>query len=279
MKKTTGKSWNSVATRDLWGAISRQDPQAVARALSKQANPNDQKRINPWSPADTPLLQAARSGFTAGIPLLVQAGARRRSSGKDAVSALMRTVEGDQPEAFDTLCQKLGSITEMELLDCCVAIRSFKGPGSSERMHAWIDRLLDAVEDYPVRLTPTVAAAIAMQFLGGESLPDPVRPDIVQKLVDRQLLTPQMVARATQAGGLQSWGDLLSRRTRKPDDENEARAVALLHELRAPFAAMAAAQEGEPPRWLQEQMVHQAATVLEESTTPATPSATHRPRL
>lgn len=281
MKKSAAKSWDSVATRELWGAINRHDVQGVVRALSKKANPNEQKRINPWTAADTPLLKASRDGFTQALEILVKAGARRRSSGKDASSAFMCAVEGDHPETFDALCRLFDGITAMEALECCVAIRSFRGNGAEQKIDAWVDRLIDAMQTHKVRLTPAPAAAITMQFLGGEGLNIAVYPDQVRKLMDCQILTSDLVSRATDACGLGSWGEALSSRDRKrnPNEENEAIAVALLHELRFPFAAMAAAQQSMPSQWLQEQVVHSVAVALQSDTSQVAGPARDRPRL
>ena len=280
MTKPAKKSWDAIATRDLRGAIARQDVLALGRALAKNANPNDQKRLNPWSAPQTPLLQAASAGFAAGIPMLVKAHAKRRTAGSQSMSAFTAAVQGDQPQAFAALCNTFGAMTSMEVLDCCVAIRNIRGADAERKKEAWTDRMVEALDRHPVRLAPAVAAAITMQFLGGESLPDPVQPHLVQKLMERGVLTPALVSRATDATGLVEWGSLLSKRKRPADNENEALAVELLHALKFPFeACVQATVDGDVERWLAEQAVRAQADRIDAATAPTAPRAAQRHRL
>lgn len=228
-------SFDNIATREVWGAVSRHDVDGLRRALARKGNPNDQKAINPWSPPSTPLLDAAGNGFLEGIEILVNAGARRRASGKKGVSAYAKALLAKSRESFEALDRSLGAMTQAEIVECVFALGSLQNSAAAiAPFDQWQDLILQSLERHQTRLSSKTAVSVAMVLLGGEGHMMAMRPEMVQRMMASGIMPADALAVSADLEGLEEWATQIGRR--KWDEENQV-ALDLIMELGFPFAS------------------------------------------
>jgi hypothetical protein len=250
-KKPATKSFDHLASRDLWQAVSSNDLPRLNRALERGGNPNDNKSLNHWSSPKTPLLEAAQMGYPKMIARLHKAGARRRSSGRMAQSALEVAGHHQQSQSVEALLAAYGKPTSKEMVAAFKAID--EGPRmDEERTDRWMQFLTQSFTNMQVRFSPSAAVEMCMLWLGGEGSQMTSFPDRIQSLLDAGLLSPNCLSIANKLTNFTEWGRQLSYRTW---DEDSQSTLDLLHTLDFPFDTLAQKlpEDEQGIRWVQEQ--------------------------
>lgn len=262
-------SFDTIATRELWGSVSRQDADGLRRAIARKGNPNDQKALNPWSPPSTPLLDAVDSGFVDGIKILAKVGARRRASGKKGISAFAKAVLAGSESSFEELERQFGALTQSEILECFVSLGSLpRSKDGHVAFDLWSGKIIDTLVKNKTRLSTPTAVSVAMRLLGGEGMLAPVYPGLVEEMISAGVMPPHALKEATHMQGLAEWSSQLAKR--QWSNEEQA-ALDLVRSMGFPFAQAAlACQDDTETTFLREQnsiMEQQALDLL--SPTPA----------
>ena len=261
MKKASAptKSWDTIATRNIWEAISRESEADLRRALAKGGNPNDVKSLNDWTASDSPLTSAVARGFLPGVKLLLDAGAKRYINGCGSPLGLALTHRNE--EVFPFVLDCLAPPTQHEIVTCFTHLLRTPATGKESRLV----RLIQSMASTNTRLGGEAGLVVAMQALGENGPSYTVRPEVIDRLLQARLLRPNALASAAHAQGLDEWAvGLGMRRWNTPEATH---ALALLHALQFPFQAAAETCDEGPSRdWLLGQSAIVQANQMETQT-------------
>ena len=275
-KKSPSKSFDHMASHDMWLAISSNDPARLDRAISRGANPNDNRSLNHWTPSKTPLNEAAGMGYPKIIERLHKAGARRRSSGSNGQSALSLAVQHQQSQSVEALLAAYGKPTQQEMLEAFRAID--EGPRMDEaKSDRWVDFLTKSFVDKQAKLSAATATELGMLWLGAEGSQMSTYPERIQVLTQAGLMSANVLSAAAQSPKFVEWGKELSRRTWNEDSQP---VLDLLHALDFPFDALAPLlpAEDQAGGWLHEQASIRQHRLMDKDTLVPT-STRSSPRL
>lgn len=222
------KSFDTIATRDLWSAIALRDLDAVKRALRRGANINESKRPNAWSGAFTPFLSACRFGCPDIVKYLHKAGARRRSSGNKSCSGLGIAVHHQQSQVVAAILEVMKP-SQIEMFEAYRAID--EGPRMDpDKSDRWVDFLTTSFEEKGVKLDDKTAASILMLWLGGHNELS-VEPARAMRLLASPLMPKLPLSKFDASNDFATWGWGIANRNWGEDGET----LELLHQIGFPF--------------------------------------------
>lgn len=264
-KKPATKSFDHIASRDLWKAVSSNDLTRLNHALERGGDPNDNKSLNHWTSPKTPLLEAAQLGYPKIIERLHKAGARRRSSGRLSESALEVAVRHQQSQSVQALLAAYGKPTGREMVASFRAIDY--GPRMDEaRSDRWVQFLTQSFVDMQARFPPSAAMELCIAWLGGEGSQMTTYHERIQSLLDSGLLPPNTLRIADKSDEFIGWGRELSQRTW---NEYNQHVLNMWHALDFPFDILVQKLpvDEQSGGWLQEQASIRQHRLMDQNTT------------